>query len=279
MSFWLCRDRRLPIGERTLVMGVLNVTPDSFSDGGEHLETAAAIARAQQMLAEGADIIDVGGESSRPGADPVPEDVELERVIPVIEAVCAASDAAVSIDTTKSAVAEAALQAGAVIVNDISAMRFDPTMAEVVAAHDAGLVIMHMQGEPRTMQQSPHYDDVVAEVRDALIGWAGEASSKGIAPERIAIDPGIGFGKTLEHNLALLRSLEVLTDTGHPIVVGTSRKSFIGKVLGDEVGERIMGTAASVAWAVAKGANVVRVHDVGDMVKVVRMTEAIREKR
>lgn len=257
-------------------MGVLNVTPDSFSDGGQFLDRDAAVDRAEQMLADGADIIDVGGESTRPGAAEVPLAEEMDRVIPVVEAVSARTGAVVSIDTTKAEVARAACEAGAVIVNDVSALRFDPKMAEVVAEYQAGVVLMHMLGSPRTMQTNPTYADVVAEVRQALLGWAQQAQSAGILRESIALDPGIGFGKTVEHNLSLLRATGDLCSDGYPLLIGASRKSFIGVTLDVPVEQRLYGTGAVVAWSVAQGAAVVRVHDVREMVQVVRMTEAIR---
>jgi dihydropteroate synthase len=279
MSIWRCRDLDLPVFERAHVMGILNVTPDSFSDGGRYIDRRAAVARAEEMLAEGADIIDVGGESTRPGAEPVSVEDEIDRVIPVIAAIVAETGAAVSVDTTKSQVARRALEAGAVIVNDVSALRFDPEMTGVLAASGAGLVLMHMLGEPRTMQANPSYTDVVSEVCGALLDWAARAQAAGVRRESIALDPGIGFGKRVEHNLMLLASIESLTRPGYPVVVGTSRKSFIGSVLGLQVEDRVEGTAATVAWAVAHGAQVVRVHDVGQMSRIVRMVEAIRSAR
>ena len=274
---WVCRDRALPVYERVHVMGILNVTPDSFSDGGLFLERDSAIKRGIEMVGEGADILDVGGESTRPGAEPVLLAEELDRVVPVIEGLTSQTDAVISIDTTKAEVAEAALEAGAAIVNDVSAMRFDPGMAEVVTTFDAGLVLMHMLGEPRSMQKDPKYDDVVKEVGESLIEWVGEAESSGIAHERIAIDPGIGFGKTREHNLKLMKNLDRLVALRHPVLVGPSRKSFIGMTLDVEVDERLEGTAAAVAWCVFAGAHIVRVHDVKEMTRVVRMAEAIRK--
>ena len=274
---WRCRDLSLPAGERTLVMGILNVTPDSFSDGGRFLDRAAAVAHARAMLQEGADIIDVGGESTRPGAEPVAEDEEIRRVVPIVEALAAdLPDAALSVDTMKAPVARAAIAAGAHIVNDVSALRADPAMTGVIAASGAGVVLMHMLGEPRTMQKDPRYDDVVAEVASALGGWAAGAQAGGIARDRIVVDPGIGFGKTLQHNLGLLRGITDLRALGYPVLIGASRKSFIATALGLPVGERLEATAAAVAWSVAQGAAVVRVHDVKEMVRVVRMTEAIR---
>lgn len=256
-------------------MGILNVTPDSFSDGGLFSDRHAALKRALSMRDEGADIIDVGGESTRPGAEPVSADEEMERVVPVIEAIAGETDVPISIDTMKAEVARAALHAGAVIVNDVSAMRSDPAMSSVVAGSGAGVVLMHMLGEPRTMQQNPVYADVVREVRDALLQWAARAEGDGIARESIAVDPGIGFGKTVDHNLALIRSIGLLADSGYPVLAGPSRKSFIGAVLNVPVDRRLEGTAAVVAWLAARGARIVRLHDVKPMADVVRMTEAI----
>jgi dihydropteroate synthase len=265
---------------RTLVMGVLNVTPDSFSDGGEFLDVDRAVEHAREMSQAGADIIDVGGESTRPGAELVSVEEELRRVLPAIERL---RDLVVSVDTTKASVAEKALAAGARIVNDISALRFDPRMADVVRDAGAGVVLMHMQGTPQTMQQAPHYGDVVTEVRTFLAERIAFAESCGLKKSQIAVDPGIGFGKTVEHNLQLLARLGEFGSLGCPLLVGTSRKSFIGKVLappraapGREANGRLWGTAATVAWAVAQGARVVRVHDVSEMTDVVRMVEAVK---
>lgn len=276
---WRCRDRALNVFERVHVMGILNVTPDSFSDGGLFLDREAAVKHAVQMVQDGADIIDIGAESTRPGAEPVSVDEEIARVVPVIESLVKEIDIPLSIDTTKSEVAEAALEKGAVIVNDVSGLRFDPTIAETVASTEAGLILMHMLGEPRTMQKDPHYKDVVAEIGAALWGWAEKAQDSGIDHDRIAIDPGLGFGKTPAHNLLLIKNLEKLQphDADHyPMVAGPSRKSFIGLTLDLQVEERLEGTAAVVAWLVANGAQVVRVHDVKEMVRVVRMVEAIK---
>jgi dihydropteroate synthase len=258
---------------RTQVMGVLNVTPDSFSDGGRFPDVERAVAHARAMAAAGADIIDVGGESTRPGSAPVGAEEELRRVMPVVEQI---SDLLVSIDTTKAVVAERALAAGARIVNDIGALGFDPRMAEVVRDSGAGLVLMHMKGTPQTMQTDPHYGDVVRDVRGFLAVRVASAVDQGIEKGQIAIDPGIGFGKTVEHNLRLLAHLDEFQSLGCAVMVGTSRKSFIGSVLQRQLHERIWGTAATVAWAVAHGADVVRVHDVAEMADVVRMIEAIR---
>lgn len=254
-------------------MGVLNVTPDSFSDGGKFHDIDDAIAHGAAMVEAGADIIDIGGESTRPEASPVCADEELRRVLPVILAL---SKHVISIDTTKALVAEAALATGAQIVNDISALRADPRMVKVVQGAGAGLVLMHMQGTPETMQQNPKYTDVVAEVGEFLAERIRFARSQGVKKSQIAVDPGIGFGKTVNHNLQLLAKIESFQALGCPILAGTSRKSFIGKQLGREPHERIWGTAATVAWAVAHGVGIVRVHDVAEMRDVVRMVEAIQ---
>ncbi len=258
-------------------MGILNVTPDSFSDGGAFADTERAVAHARAMVTAGADMIDIGGESTRPGAAPVSAEEELRRVVPVIEQIAShQSPITISIDTTKAVVAERALAAGARIVNDVSALRFDARMADVVRDSGAGVVLMHMQGTPETMQTQPRYDDVVAEVRDFLAERIAFAESRGIKKSQIAVDPGIGFGKTVEHNLALLAGLEEFVALGCPVLVGASRKAFIGKVLGREPGERLAGSVAVTAWSVARGARIVRVHDVAETVDAVRMVEAIQ---
>ena len=256
-------------------MGVVNITPDSFSDGGLFETVDDAVRHARRLAADGADILDVGGESTRPGSDPVPAEQERGRVVPVIERLTAdASVPVISVDTRKAEVASAALGAGASIVNDVSAGA-DPKMFEVVRQHDAGIVLMHMQGEPKTMQQSPHYDEVVAEVREFLRERIEAAEFAGIDPERIAIDPGIGFGKDLAHNLELLHRIDELLDLGRPVLVGPSRKRFIGTLLDLPEGERVEGTAGAVAWAVAHGVHAVRVHDVKEIARVVRVVDAI----
>jgi dihydropteroate synthase len=270
----MARGRRLVL-DRTLVMGVLNVTPDSFSDGGRYLEPDAAVKHALEMVEEGADVIDIGAESSRPGAEPVPEEEELRRLIPVVREVCRRVTVSVSVDTTKAAVARQALDAGAVIVNDVSALQADPAMASVVAKAGAGLVLMHRQGTPKTMQQAPRYGDVVADVREFLRERMQAAGRAGIAADHILLDPGIGFGKNLSHNLALLSRLDELHPLGRPILVGVSRKSFIGEIIGRRTGDRLMGAAAAVAVAVLRGAGLIRVHDVRAMKDVVRMVDAI----
>jgi dihydropteroate synthase len=278
-------------------MGVLNVTPDSFSDGGRFVAIDRAVEHAWEMVRVGADIIDIGGESTRPGARPVSAEEELRRVVPVVERLSVERGASgapggralplISVDTTKAVVAERALAAGARIVNDISALRFDPRMVEVVCDAGAGVVLMHMQGTPQAMQQDPRYDDVVAEVRAFLAERVAFAMAHGVEKCQIAVDPGVGFGKTVAHNLQLLARLEELGSLGCPVVVGTSRKSFIGKVLEDgragrgrnAAPTRLWGTAATVAWSVARGARIVRVHDVAEMIDVVRMTEALQQKK
>lgn len=264
----------------TLIMGVLNVTSDSFSDGGKFLDVDRAVAHAREMAQAGADIIDVGGESSRPGAVPINADEELRRVLPVVERL---RDLVVSVDTTKAMVAERALAAGARIVNDISALRFDPQMVDVVRDAGAGAVLMHMQGTPQTMQQKPRYNDVVTEVGSFLTEQIAFAEARGLKKTQIAVDPGIGFGKTVEDNLRLLAHLDEFSSLGCPLLVGTSRKSFIGKVLAQlgagtarEADGRLWGTAATIAWAVAHGARILRVHDVAGMSDLVRMVEAIQ---
>ncbi|MCS6831003.1 MAG: dihydropteroate synthase [Armatimonadota bacterium] len=264
------------VRQRTVVMGILNVTPDSFYDGGRYAHTEAAVQRALQMVEEGADVLDIGGESTRPGSQPVPEEEELRRVLPVIEAVRERTDVPISIDTTKSRVAARALQAGACLVNDISGLGFDPRMAEVVARYGALCCIMHIQGTPQTMQQNPQYEDVVGDISRYFEQRLTLAEEEGVPRENIWLDPGIGFGKTVEHNLEILRRLREFTALGLPLLVGTSRKSFIGRVLGDlPPEERLEGTAATVAIAILNGANAVRVHDVKEMVRVARVTDAV----
>lgn len=270
-----CRGKPLTFGGRTLIMGILNVTPDSFSDGGHYFEVDKAIARAKQMVEEGADIIDIGGESTRPGALSVSVEDELARVLPVIEGLVGETTACISIDTSKAAVAQQALQAGAHIVNDITALKGDRNMAKIVAEMNAGVVLMHIQGTPRTMQHSPVYQDLIPEILSYLQQRIDEAEAGGIAPEQIMIDPGIGFGKTLEHTLEILRRLDEFRRLKKPILIGTSRKSFIGKILNLPVDDRVEGTAATVTWAIAHGADVIRVHDVKAMCRVAQMTDAI----
>lgn len=260
-------------------MGVLNVTPDSFSDGGKFASTDAAVAHAADMIAQGADLLDLGGESTRPGAARVPAEEQIRRVVPVISAIRKASDIALSIDTTLAAVAEAALDAGATFVNDISAGRDDERLLSLVARRGVPIVLMHMQGQPATMQQAPSYSDVVVEVMQFLKGRIAAAVHAGVNVNRILIDPGYGFGKTFEHNLDLLSRLKELTALGRPILTGTSRKSFIGKITGEtDPQHRVFGSAGAVAWTIANGSDVVRVHDPGPIVQVVRVVRAIVER-
>jgi len=260
------------------LMGVVNVTPDSFSDGGLFLHPGRAIKHARELVADGADVLDIGGESTRPGSEGVSADEELERVAPVLEGV-AGEGVRVSIDTSKRVVAEAALDAGAEIVNDVSALRSDPELAELCAERDCGVVLMHMLGSPRTMQEAPTYGDVVEDVRAFLAERIEFATDAGIAEERIWIDPGIGFGKTLEHNLELLRRLGELRALGRPICIGTSRKSFIGKITGRDADERLGGTIASNVIALANGAEIFRVHDVREVREGLEVAEVILGRR
>jgi dihydropteroate synthase len=275
-SVWRCGERVFSLGERTLIMGIVNVTPDSFSDAGMFAGTDDAVKHALQLAADGADILDIGGESTRPGADPVPIEEELDRVIPVIERLVVETPAtAVSVDTRKAEVARAALQAGACIVNDVTAGS-DPDTLAAVKASGAGLVLMHMQGDPRTMQEEPSYRDVVAEVEDFLAGRIGAAVASSIHREHLCVDPGIGFGKNLTHNLELLRSIGSFAELRVPVLVGVSRKRFLGELTGvSDPAERLEGTAGAVAWCAAEGVDVVRVHDVKEMTRVVRVIDAI----
>jgi len=259
---------------QTKIMGILNVTPDSFSDGGKFVSIANAVKHAEQMIADGADIIDIGGESTRPGALPVSADEEKKRVLPIIEKL-AGKNIVISIDTTKAEVAKAALSAGATMVNDISGLRFDPKMAEVVAQAKADLCIMHIQGNPRNMQASPVYNDLMGEVIGYLSEGLAIAKKAGILQEQIIVDPGIGFGKTPQHNLEIIKRLKELAVLGCPILVGPSRKSVVGQVLGLPIDERLFGTAALVAASVLNGAAYVRVHDVKELKQVVKMCDAL----
>jgi dihydropteroate synthase len=269
------KGHNLPVGSRTCLMGVLNVTPDSFSDGGRYLEPELAIERALKMTEEGADIIDIGGESSRPGAQRVNLEEELRRVIPIVKAVKKKCDVAISIDTYKSEVARQALSEGAEIVNDITALNGDEDMARVIAAAGAAAVLMHMKGEPGTMQVSPSYEDVIGEIMVYLSGAIAKAESSGIDPLRIIVDPGIGFGKKTDHNVTILRQLKRLRDLGKPLLVGTSRKSFIGELTARSVEERDFGTAASITAAIMNGADLIRTHDVRNTLDVIKVADAI----
>jgi dihydropteroate synthase len=272
---WQTRTRSFDLSRRGLIMGVLNVTPDSFSDGGQWVDFDAAVAHGLEMLQAGAEILDVGGESTRPGAEPVAEVEELRRVVPVIERLSSETDAVISIDTMKPSVARAAVEAGAVIINDITGLRSEEMRAIVRDTGAAGIA-MHMQGEPRTMQASPQYGDVRAEIRDFFRQVFDACLASGIDPMRLAFDPGIGFGKTLAHNLTLLRNLESLRVGERPFVVGVSRKSFIGKVLGNsDLADREWPTVALTSYLRERGASVLRVHDVKPNVHALRMTEAM----
>ncbi|HKV36531.1 MAG TPA: dihydropteroate synthase [Pyrinomonadaceae bacterium] len=280
----------MPIGERTLIMGILNVTPDSFSDGGQFisadqaLSVDQAVAHAEKMIAEGADIIDVGGESTRPGGEPVSVEEEIGRVVPVIEALSARVSTPISVDTTKSEVARAALDAGAAIVNDISALRFDFYVADAVARAKAGLVLMHSRGTPATMHRMPPVADIMHEVVSSLRASIHMAERRGVARESIVIDPGIGFGKTQEQNLELIARLDELIAAfpDYPLLIGTSRKSFIGRILADDSGnpapasERLHGTMATITAAVLKGAHIIRVHDVKATLETIKVSGSIR---
>lgn len=274
-TMWqITAGRRLDVGARTQVMGVVNVTPDSFSNPGEHFDAKTAIEAALAMEADGADIIDIGGESTRPGAEPVSIEDELARVMPVIEGLVGKLKIPISIDTRRAEVARRAVEAGAAIVNDVTAFG-DEKMIELAAGTEVGCVLMHMLGEPQTMQDSPAYEDVMGEISAFLGERAARLVEAGVARERIVVDPGIGFGKTLEHNLEIFDRLGELAALGYPILIGPSRKRFIGSVLGTEVDERLEGTTTAVSYAIVQGARIVRVHDVKEMVRVVLMTDAL----
>ena len=258
-----------------LVMGIVNVTPDSFSDGGRFADANSAIQHARELVAQGAEILDIGGESTRPGATPIEESEELRRVIPVIEALAAEAKIPLSIDTMKPAVARAAIAAGASIVNDVAANRAESEMWRLVAESGAGYVCMHMRGTPQTMQSNPVYNDVVSDVSDFFNDRLQRLKASGVTANQVAIDPGIGFGKTINHNLQLLAGLSGFTRLGRPLLIGVSRKSFIGKLPGAEATDRLPGSLACAALAVEAGANIIRVHDVAETVQAVRLTEAI----
>jgi dihydropteroate synthase len=274
---WHCRDHRFDLARRALVMGIVNVTPDSFSDGGRFLDPSRAVDRALEVVGEGADIVDLGAESTRPGAVPVPAEEQLRRLMPVVERL-GDSGVTLSIDTTLAAVAGPVLAAGARIINDVSALS-DPGMSAVVAASGAGVVLVHMRGTPATMQQDPRYEDAAGEVRDGLAARLARARSGGVAPEQIVLDPGIGFGKTMRHNLELIARLDELLDLRRPLLVGVSRKSFIGTILDLPADDRVEGGLAAAAVAVFLGARVVRTHDVRPTARAVRMAEALRDAR
>ena len=278
MFRWRFGNHDLDLTHRGLIMGIVNVTPDSFSDGGRFNDHGRAVEHALTLIAEGADILDIGGESTRPGAEPVDEAEELRRVLPVIRAVRSQTSALISIDTMKAAVARAALDAGADIINDVTGLRGDSAMPRLAAETKAGIVVMHMTGTPQTMQANPHYDDVVIEVRSWFENRLRLLENEGIAPERVVLDPGFGFGKTLEHNLALMRDLPQLSVSDRPLLVGVSRKSMIAKVLHtDAMEDRFWPTIALSAYARENGARIVRVHDVKPNREALRMMEAILE--
>jgi len=274
------KDRELSIGKRTYIMGILNLTCDSFYDGGRYTDPKLALNHALSMLEQGADIIDIGGESSRPGAEPVAQDVELKRVIPVIKKLSKETDVVISIDTTKSKVAQKAMESGACIINDISALRFDKNMVNVAREYDAGLVLMHTRGKPKDMQTNityDSYDNAASEIMRFLEQRANFAIERGIEKEKIAIDPGIGFGKVLKHNLEIINNIPAFKCLRYPLLLGTSRKSFIGAVLNADADDRLCGTIAINAICAAKGADILRVHDVKEHVDAVRMVDALRE--
>lgn len=267
--------RELSFNRKPLIMGIVNVTPDSFFDGGRHYQREKALDRARVLIEEGADIIDIGGESTRPFAEPVSLDEELERVVPVVDALRQESDVCISVDTYKADVAEAAINAGAAMVNDISGLTFDPRMVAVVADHNAYAVIMHIQGTPRDMQSNPWYDDVVAEIKAFLEQQVTFARQNGVRDDRIIVDPGIGFGKRVEDNLKIVKMLSSFKMPGIPLLIGTSMKSFIGSVTDSPLEERGPGTLASIALSVLNGADILRVHDVKSTRKVVRFVTAV----
>jgi dihydropteroate synthase len=273
---WRCRGRTVALGERTLVMGILNTTPDSFSDGGDFSDPTAAVERALEMAAQGADIIDIGGESTRPGAEEVSEAEEIRRTVPIIGKIREHSDVLVSIDTTKAEVAFQALEAGAQIINDVSALEADEKMAGVAAESLAGTILMHRKGSPKTMQQNPSYANVVRDVREYLEKRAAACIELGIESNRLVVDPGIGFGKTTEHNLELLRGLPELAECGWPVLAGASRKNFIGQATGRAAPrERLGGSLGVAAWAALHGAHSLRVHDIIDTCDACRLLDTL----
>ncbi|MDF7798768.1 dihydropteroate synthase [Pontiellaceae bacterium B1224] len=272
---WKCKDRTLELGRRTLVMGILNVTPDSFSDGGDFSDPSAAVERALEMVQQGADIIDIGGESTRPGAEPVSVAEEINRTVPIIGKIREHSDIPISIDTMKSTVAFQALEAGADIINDVSAFEADPNMAETASETRAGVVLMHMKGSPKTMQNDPTYGNAAAEILQYLQGRIDYAVARGVEKNAIAIDPGIGFGKTLEHNLVLLRDIPMFGKTA-PVLIGASRKSLIGKILNrEDPALRLAGSLGIAGWSAQRGAHILRVHDVIDTCDVCRIVDTL----
>lgn len=274
------RNHSFDFSKKTYIMGILNITPDSFSDGGLFFDRAAAIEQALRMAEDGADIIDIGGESTRPGSEPVPVEEELKRTIPVIEAVVKEISVPISIDTYKADVARRALDAGASMVNDVSGLRYDPQMAQVVAFHEVPAVIMHMKGQPKDMQQNPSYEALVPEILDYLRASIRLAKDAGITEDMMIVDPGIGFGKTFEQNLRIIHDLREFTLLEKPVLIGVSRKAFIGKILGDvSPVERLEGTTAAVAVSILNGADIIRVHDVKEMARVAKVADAIKRER
>ncbi len=273
---WNCRDRCLELGQRTLVMGIVNVTPDSFHGADACPDAQTAIRHARRLIQEGADLLDIGGESSRPGAEPVSEAEEIRRIKPVIAALREETDTVISVDTTKAGVARVALEAGAHIVNDISALRQDTGMSDVVREFGAGLILMHMQGTPRTMQDAPVYTDVIGDVSAFLSERAAAAVAAGIPKDRVVLDPGIGFGKTFDHNWALLAGLPRLVGRGYPVLVGLSRKRFLGAACNREVDERLPASLAATTCAIVRGASIIRVHDVKESCDAARVADRMR---
>ncbi|MEQ9618649.1 MAG: dihydropteroate synthase [Deltaproteobacteria bacterium] len=270
-----CRDRELPLHERTHIMGVLNLTPDSFYDGGRYFEVDLALKRAEKMIEEGADIVDIGGESTRPGSEGISEEEEITRVIPVIREIYKRFDIVMSVDTTKPRVAREALDEGVSVINDISGLKFDDEIAELASRYGAALVLMHTTSRPRDMQKKTQYASLIDDVMESLQISVNKAIEKGVGEDSILVDPGIGFGKTAEQNLILLKHLNRLGELGKPVLIGTSNKSFIGHTLGTPVNDRTEGTAATVAIAILNGASVIRVHDVAYMKRVSRMADAV----
>jgi dihydropteroate synthase len=274
----LAKGQTISFSDGPLLMGIVNVTPDSFFDGGRFLDPQAAVAHAWRLVEEGADLLDIGGESTRPGSVPVDETEERRRLIPVVTAVAKAVSVPISVDTSKAVVAKAAIDAGAVMVNDVTALRGDPAMVDAIVVSGVGVVLMHMQGTPQTMQKAPKYHDVVEEVEDFLAERVRFALERGVAKNQIMLDPGIGFGKTLAHNLDLLAQLRTFTKLGFPLLVGPSRKGFIGELVEQSVQDRAWGTAGAIALAVEQGAHVLRVHDVAGMKDVVKVAAAISRR-
>jgi dihydropteroate synthase len=270
---WLTQPDRRP-----LIMGVLNVTPDSFSDGGRFAAVESAVAQAEKLAADGADLIDIGGESTRPGSQRVEPQEQIRRIVPVLQATASRLPVVWSVDTRSSEVASAAIDAGAAVINDISAGRDDPAILHLAADRRLPIILMHMQGEPATMQANPHYENVIEEVKTFFLERMEAAKSAGVNTHQMLLDPGIGFGKNINHNLTLIREMKQFKDLGRPLVIGTSRKGFIGAISGEpQPNQRILGTAATVAWSIANGADIVRVHDVEPMLKIVRVIRAIQK--